>query len=266
MNIENLTTLSPTDSGFVLDARRPILARALEIKGAHRVVPHRHPRAQLVYAIRGVLRVLSDAGTWMVPPSQAVWVPPDITHEIVAADSISIRTLFVDPSATAQLAQACCVLSVPPLLRELILKAVEIGEDYAPGDSGHRVMQVILDLLQDLQPAPMHLPMGRDSRLQRIMNALYDDPADERGLDAWARVSGASARTLARLFSRETGMSFDEWRRQLRLLEAIDRLGRGQPVTRVAMELGYRSPSAFVAMFRRSLGTSPGSYIRQAAP
>jgi AraC-like DNA-binding protein len=263
MNIEKMTAVSPAASGFLLDARRPIIGRALEIEGAHRVVPHRHPRAQLVYAIRGVFRVVSSAGAWVVSPSQAVWVPPDLMHEVIAADSISIRTLFVDPSVTAQLPQHCCVLFVSALLRELILKAVEIGEDYSPEGSGYRVMGVIQDLLKEIEPTPMHLPMGRDSRLIKVMNALYADPTDSRGLDEWAQICGASARTLARLFSRETGMTFANWRRQLRLLEAIDRLGRGQSVTRVALDLGYQSPSAFIAMFRRSLGQSPSAYLRR---
>jgi len=262
MNIANLTTLAPSAAGYHIDPRQPILAHALEIQGAHRVARHQHPRAQLVYAIRGVVRVLSLNGTWIVPPSQAVWVPSDVPHEIIAADSVSIRTLLVDPSATAGLPQACCVLNVLPLLRELILKAVDIGADYSPASSGFRLMQVILDLLQGLQPAPLYLPMGRDKRLRQIMDRLYADPAEARGLEDWARICGASARTLARLFIRETGMNFGEWRKQLRLLEAIDRLGQGQSVTRVALELGYQSPSAFIAMFRCSLGAPPGTYFR----
>jgi len=262
MNIAKLTSLTPTGTGYRLDPQQPILARALEIQGAHRVASHQHPRAQLVYAIRGVMRVLSFDGTWIVPPSQAVWVPPDIPHEVIATDSISIRTLFIDPSASTELPQSCCVLNVPPLLRELILKAVEIGDDYSPSGSGFRIMQVILDLLQELQPAPLHLPMGRDKRLRHVMDGLYADPADERGLADWATISGASARTLARLFVKETGMNFGDWRKQLRLLEAIDRLGQGHSVTRVALELGYQSPSAFIAMFRRTLGTPPGAYFR----
>ncbi len=262
MNIAKLTTLAPTSTGYRLDPHLPILARALEIQGAHRVASHQHPRAQLVYAIRGVMRVLSIDGTWIVPPSQAVWVPPDIPHEVIATDSISIRTLFVDPSTTAALPQSCCVLNVPPLLQQLILKAVEIGDDYSSGDSGFRIMQVILDLLAELQPAPLHLPMGRDKRLRHVMDKLHADPANEYNLKDWAKICGASTRTLARLFIKETGMNFGDWRKQLRLLEAIDRLGQGQSVTRIALELGYQSPSAFIAMFRRSLGMPPGTYFR----
>jgi len=262
MNIENLTTLSPTQGGYILDPSQPILARAVEIKGPHRVVGHQHPRAQLMYAIRGVLRVVSEEGTWIVPTSQAVWIPSNVVHEIIATDSVSIRTLFVDPSVTQGLPSNCCVLNVPPLLRELILKAVEVGDGYSLNSVGFHVAQVILDLLHELQPAPLYLPLGRDPRLKKIIDALFANPGDERGLDEWAQMSGASARTLARLFLKETGMRFHDWRKQLRLLEAIDRLGQGQSVTQVALDLGYQSSSAFVAMFRRSLGKPPGGYFR----
>jgi AraC-like DNA-binding protein len=261
MTIAKLTNLNPTSTGYQVDPQRPILARALEIQGAHRVVSHSHPRAQLVYAIQGVVRVRTMDGTWIVAPQQAVWVPPNVEHEVIANDSISIRTLFIDPSATTGLPESCCVLNIPPLLRELILRAMEVGDNYIPDSSGYRIMQVILDLLQELQPAPLYLPMGRDKRLLQIMDSLSADPADERSLDDWADISGASARTLARLFIRETGMNFGDWRKQLRLLEAIDRLGQGHSVTRVAIELGYKSSSAFIAMFRKSLGVSPGAYI-----
>lgn len=262
MNLENLTALLPTESGYLLDPGQPVLARALEISGAHRVTKHQHPRAQLMYAIRGVLRVLSLDGTWIVPPSQAVWLPSNVEHEIIITDSASIRTLFIDPSATTSLPQGCCVFNVQPLLRELILKAVEIGDDYPSDGSEYRMMQVIIDLLHELKPAPLHLPMGQDRRLRGIMDELFANPADTRGLDEWAAMSGASARTLARLFIKETGMNFSDWRKQLRLLEAIERLGQGQTVTQVALDLGYQSASAFITMFRRTLGTPPGTYFR----
>lgn len=259
-----MTDVPPTSAGSNIDSQRPILARALETRGPSRVASHQHPRGQLVYTISGVVRVRTTEGSWIVAPSQAVWVPPEVDHEVIAANSISIRTLFIDASATAGLPKNCCVLNVPPLMRELILKAVDVGDGYSSTDSGFRLMQVILDLLQELQPAAMYLPMGQDKRLQQVIEKLYDNPADDRSLDQWARICGASARTLARLFVKETGMNFGDWRKQLRLLEAIDRLGQEQSVTRVALDLGYKSPSAFIAMFRRSLGSPPGAYFRSA--
>ena len=115
--------------------------------------------------------------------------------------------------------------------------------------------------IRALPALPLHLPWPADARLRRVCEALKADPAENRTLEDWARASGASARTLARLFRKETGMSFGGWRQQARLLEALGRLASGSPVTTVALDLGYQSPSAFTSMFRRALGTSPTRYF-----
>ena len=126
-----------------------------------------------------------------------------------------------------------------------------------------RLVDVILDELDGLEPAPLYLPLSDDKRMIRIMESLLENPADERSFEELAVNSGASTRTLSRLFSKSTGMSFGEWRKQLRLLVALDRLGQGHPITRVALDLGYKSTSAFTAMFKRTLGTPPGSYMKE---
>lgn len=136
------------------------------------------------------------------------------------------------------------------------------GNDYAPGGRERRLVEVMLDELDEMRPAPLHLPSSSDKRLQTLMTTLINNPADDRSFEELAANSRASSRTLARLFTKSTGMSFAEWRKQLRLLVAVDRLGQGQQVTQVAWELGYKSTSAFVAMFRRALGTSPGAYFK----
>jgi AraC-like DNA-binding protein len=174
-----------------------------------------------------------------------------------------MRTLYVDPGVARELPSECCVVAVPPLLRQLILRAVEIGLDYRPDSAEARIMAVILDELRALKPEPLHLPHPRDARLLKIAEALIADPADGRALSDWAKAAGASERTLARLFVKETGMTFGAWRERLRLTAAVARLAEGQPVTAVAFDLGYQSPSAFIAMFRRSLGDTPGRYVRR---
>lgn len=200
----------------------------------------------------------------MVPPSQGVWIPSYAEHSAHATQSVALLSLFVDASATAGLPKDCQVVHVSPLLRELIFKAVEMGNEYGAAGPAARLMQVILDELHALKSAALSLPLASDKRVRQVCEALLANPADERGLEAWAPRVGASTRTLARLFVSETGSTFAEWRRQMRLLEAIDRLGKGQAVTRVALDLGYESPSAFIAMFRRTLGASPGKYFQNA--
>jgi len=172
-----------------------------------------------------------------------------------------MRSLYIAPKAVACLPGTCRVVQVTALLRELIARLVTPGR--STSEQLGRLMAVLVDEVKMLESPPLHLPAPRDARVRVITDALVDDPSDARGLDAWARVAGASERTLARLFVRETAMGFREWRQQLRLLTAIERLAAGQDVTSVSLDLGYRSPSAFIAMFKRVLGETPGRYVRR---
>ena len=206
--------------------------------------------------------VRTAMGAWLVPPGLAVWMPAATVHQVRAATAIRMRTLFVRAEAAPWAPADCRVVLVPPLLRALILHAVSLPRDYAEDSPAGRLMQVILDQLHDLAPTPLHLPMPQDRRLRQIAEALLADPGDSREMEHWARDAGASARTLARHFVTETGLSFGQWRQRRRLLAALERLAAGEPVTSVALDLGYDSPSAFTAMFRRQLGQPPTRYLR----
>lgn len=254
----------PDHPGNLDDPARPIAPLAIDYSGASLRPWHHHRRGQLLYADEGVMQVGTAAGTWVVAPEQAVWMPPGVEHQVGHRAGVAMRTLYIDPGVAMELPRDCCVVAVPPLLRQLILRAMEVGLDYAPDSAGARIMAVILDELRALKPEPLHLPHPRDARLKKIAEALLADPADGRSLADWARASGASERTLARLFVKECGMTFGAWRERLRLTQAVARLGEGEAVTAVAYDLGYQSPSAFIAMFKRSLGDTPGRYLRKA--
>jgi AraC-like DNA-binding protein len=243
------------------DVPRPIVARASEYPSGFCIPPHRHQRAQLVFASTGVMTVTTEKGFWVVPPQRAVWVPAAMEHHIRTTGQVSMRSLYILPDRVSGLPEDCCVVSVSPLLRELILYAVTLPRLYAPGSPAERIMMVILDQLRALPASPLHLPVPNDSRLQAIAQALIENPADSRTVEEWGRTVGASDRTLARLFQSETGMTFRHWRQQVRLLEALRRLATKEPVTNVALQLGYDSPSAFIAMFKRSFGMTPGRYF-----
>ena len=227
---------------------------------------HAHERAQLVYAVSGVMRVTTRDGTWVVPTHRAVWVPPGEPHEIRMSGAVAMRTLYVARDASAALPTRCGVIEVAPLLRELILAATDHPPD-RPDLTGRAALiaDLVLVELRSVPVVPLHAPLPRDPRLLQICRALIDDPARGEVLEAWAGTVGASARTLARLFRAETGMSFGAWRQQVRLIEALVRLAEGQSVTVVAQDLGYDSPSAFTAMFRRTLGQTPSRYFGPAA-
>ena len=243
---------------------RPIVAMAKDFPNGHLISFHQHDRSQLLYASSGVMTVTTQKGIWVVPPLRAVWVPALTAHQIRCSGKLSMRTLYVKPEAASKLPEECCVVSVPPLLRELILYAVKLSRLYEPNSHEEKIMNVILDLVQTLKIAPLDLRMPTDVRLKKISDTLTANPGDNRTLEDWGKSVGATSRTLARLFRFETGMSFRQWRQQIRIFEALRRLGRGDQVTTVASDLGYDSPSAFIAMFRKALGKTPGQYFKQA--
>jgi AraC-like DNA-binding protein len=222
---------------------------------------HSHERAQLVYASSGVMTITTPDGSWVVPPNRALWIPAGVDHHIVMSGPVTMRTLYIAADAAAGLPSACRVVAVSGLLRELILRAVELPLLYDEAGPAGRIAALLFDELRLLPTLPLHLPNPRDARLVRLCRSLRQSPADARTLDQWGEAVGASARTLARTFVKETGMSFAAWRAQVRLLAGLARLAGGEKVTSVALDLGYDSPSAFIAMFRRQLGVTPSRYF-----
>ena len=242
------------------DPRRPVVGFARSYPDGQLVARHSHEPAQLLYASSGLMRVETEVGFWVVPPQRAVWIPARMEHQVAMAGATEMRSLYLLRGLEG-LPADCQVIAVSPLLRELIAAFIAGPATYAPGDPQARLVAVILDQLRAPVLASLHLPVPAAPRLRRLVAALLADPADNRSLDDWARVAGASARTLARLFEAETGLGFRAWRQQLRLHEALARLAAGEAVTAVAYAVGYDSPSAFIAMFRKTLGTSPQRYM-----
>ena len=244
-----------------IDLRRPLVVHAKEFGDGETVPPHRHDCAQFLYATAGVMTVTTHGGIWVVPPMRAVWIPAETAHEFTASGILLMKTLYIQPDHVAFMPAACRVLSVTGLLRELILRAAEFSADYPERGPEARIVQVILDQFHLLDEMPLALPVPVDSRLRRIHDRLSLNPGDQRTMDDWGKIAGATGRTLARLCKRELGMTFRQWRQQIRLLEALRRLGRKEPVTVVALDLGYDSPSAFINMFKKALGKTPGNYF-----
>lgn len=240
---------------------QPVVAYGRDLEQGEILPFHRHQRAQLVYASHGVMTVTTQLASYVVPPQRAVWMPTGIEHRIDARSAVDMRTLYVDSLSAADLPNEVCVLQVTPLLRELIITAVAAGPSYEPNSPQARIMVVILDQIRTQPVASLDLPMPKDPRVLRVAQSLITNPGDSRDLGQWANEVGASKRTLGRLFTAQTGMSFREWRQQRRLLRALELLATGDNVTTIALELGYDNTSAFIAMFRRCLGTTPTRYL-----
>jgi AraC-like DNA-binding protein len=233
---------------------------ALNLPEGGRVPSHRHDWDQLVFAVSGVMTVETGQRRWVVPPQRAVWLPATLAHRIDAPGPLALRTLYFAPGAVTSLPRRGCVVGVPPLLRELIAELVRRPR---PDATRRKLVELIGDMLAELSQEPLTLPMPRDPSARRLAELLARHPDDRRPLERLAPEVGASTRTLQRRFQSETGMSFRHWRQQLRLHRGLVLLAEGVPVTAVALQVGYESPSAFVAMFRQLLGSTPGSYFRQ---
>ncbi|MFL9936494.1 helix-turn-helix transcriptional regulator [Paraburkholderia sp. RL18-103-BIB-C] len=227
----------------------------------HYIAPHRHLRAQLIHAMTGVMTVMSEHGSWVVPTGRAVWMPAGSDHAVRFFGDVSMRTVYVTPDARPSLPGGCEVIEVSPFMREAIVAATRIPLNYGFGGRDHRVMELILDELEAAPRLQLHVPMPRDPRLMRLCEHLIASPSRPVTLAGLAAGINVSERTLARLFHRELGMSFGQWLRRMRLLLSLPRLAAGVPVLQVALEHGYDSPSAYSAMFRRTLGIAPTAYL-----
>lgn len=239
---------------------RPVVLRGQNYELGISTEVHVHGRSQLVLAESGTMIVSAGSGIWAVPPHRAVWIPAGVEHSVQSNRPVEVRSIFVDPMRTTRLSE-CCMVSVTPLLRELILYAIKLPRLYAIGSPEERIMTVLLEQLEAAPLAPLYLPIPRDRRLRRIALALLENPADNRSAIEWGKEVGASSRTLSRLFPAETGMSFRRWQQNARILEALRRLSVGETVSNVAIDVGYESPSAFVLMFKRIMGTTPGQFL-----
>jgi len=255
----------PDDDRGIDRVPRPVASRARDLPQGQLIEAHHHRRAQLLFASNGTMVVSTDQGIWVVPTQRAVWIPAFVDHAVLARSPLSLRSLYFSPAIVPDMPKDCAVVTVSELLRQLILAAVALPTDYDEDGADGRLIGVLLDQIQTLPETPLHLPMPGDGRLRIIAETLTQNPADPRSLEQWAETAGASSRTLTRLFAAETGMTFRQWRQQVRLLEALARLADGDPVTTVALDLGYDSQSAFISMFRKSLGTTPGRYFAEPA-
>lgn len=244
------------------DLPRPLVAMENSCPAGSSTGWHSHPRGQLLYAIRGVMIVHSDAGSWVVPPSRALWMTAGLRHNVIMSGDVEMRTAYIDAGAAPGMPARTCVINVSPLLRELLVEAVRIPLDREPSARDQRLVGLLIDELSVSSAIALHLPMPSDLRLRTVCQSLIDHPASASTAREWAASAGMGERTLHRLFSQETGMSFARWREQARLLSALERIARGRKGIEVAFDCGYASQSAFSAMFRRHFGVSPSSFYR----
>jgi AraC-like DNA-binding protein/quercetin dioxygenase-like cupin family protein len=240
---------------------RAIVVRQTDYPNGFRIEPHWHARAQFLYATAGTMTVRTPRRGWIVPPSRALWIPAGTVHEIQIDSAVAMRSLYIERMAAAGMWGDCVVLEVTPLARELILRAGVLPLEYDEDGEDGLLMRLLLAEIRRLGVCALDLPLPESPELAQLCERVLADLSKRSHCGRDAEDMHMSSRTLYRRFLRETGITFARWKQQARLLEAIRRLADGASVTETALDLGYESTSAFSAMFRRSLGATPRTFI-----
>jgi AraC-like DNA-binding protein len=237
-----------------------IATLAREYPRSSHIPEHAHGSNQLVYASRGIMEVASGQNLWKIPPHFGLWIPARIPHQIRMPEAVSMRTLYLRPAFT-DLPSVCTVLHVGALLRELIIEIVRVGRLRIRDRIECALHELLIAELKRASPVPTVVVLPRDNRARSIAETVIENPACPMSLKSLCVSAGVSVRTLERTFRREVGTDFEFWRRQVRLMKAIELLVGGRRVKEVAFSVGYQHPSAFVALFRATFGTTPKAWI-----
>jgi AraC-like DNA-binding protein len=251
-------------AGHLQTLKRPVVAMAATYQPESMSTRHAHRRGQFVLQTAGVTSMMTERGNLVVPPAHGIWIPPGLVHQSRAWGDVEIQTIYVEPEKIPNYPATCRLIRASQLLEALMGEVVRMPVDYDEEGRDGRLVELLLGEIGRMPEVLLHVPIPQDPRLAKICEAVIADTSSDRTLDDWADRSGISRRTLTRMFRRETGQSFSAWRQRVRLLEALARLGAGESVTNVALDVGYDSPSAFTAMFRRELGAAPRRYLRWA--
>lgn len=251
--VDAVTTLIPVRAGLA-DGPGGVGACRWDVAEATRWSEHVHDDHEFVAVTAGRFGLEIDGRSWILPRTVGVWIPAGISHRAEAAPGTSFHCMYFRPDSCPIDWTDVTAVTVTPLLAELLAHV----HDGVADDEQAVTLQFLYHQLRPVAADGVELPMPRDERARRLATALLADPADDRSLEAWGFHVGASARTLTRVFTAETGLGFADWRAQARLRAALVQLTGGASVRTAARSAGYRSTSAFVATFRRTFGVTPG--------
>ena len=242
------------------DAPRPVVAIGNDHLVASELPRHRHRRAQLYYVLKGVATIDTAEGAWIAPPERALWIPAGVMHSVRMAGAVSSRSVWIEPEVCRERGSRCQVLKVSPLLRSLLVAAVDVPLEYDVAGRDGLIMALLLAEVMAASTVSLGVPFPRSPALARKCLDFLAAPSARDTIDVWRSELGMGRRAFTRAFRRETGLSFAVWRQRACLMAALPRLAAGEPVTAIALDIGYDSPAAFSTMFRRLLGVSPSRY------
>lgn len=248
--------LSPSDPFNVDQLAQPVIGIASRLV-QHDSGWHRHGRGQLLFATAGSIRINLPNATSILPPIRVAWIPAGTPHQVMIRSEVDYRSIYLDETQVAPPLDDLTILAMTPLLREVFerISFQPFDTDWSQG-AARNLLAVCLDELATARQEPMRLTVPSDPRL-----APLDIEALPPTLDTLSQQVGATTRTISRIFRRETGMSYQVWRQNWRLLRAVDLLASGLSISLVASELGFASDSAFIAFFRQMTGETPRRYL-----
>lgn len=238
----------------------PITVKVVQLAGGVCFPVEQHAWGQFVYPRAGVIELTVKSNRYAAPPDFGVWLPPGTEHVARADSETSYFVLDIDADLCTRLPRRASVLSVGAIAKAIFLdlQKRQVRKPQSPEDV--RLMEVLIDQLSASAPVDSFLPMSSDAALRKVLEALCKNPGDSRTLVEWARYVHSTERTLARRCTRDLGMTFLEWRQRLRLSRAFAMLADGLAVQLVAQKLGYGTTSAFIAMFQKTIGTTPNAF------
>jgi len=255
-------SVQPRQHRIVVEtAITPAVAFAHRFDKDEYVSEHQHSRSQLLHPITGVVIVTTQLGRWMVPPDHALWIPAGIRHSVDIIGQVEMHSAYVKPDAIEGLPSHLHVTGMTRLMRSLLAETISIGPD-AVDARAHLIQVALLHEIPLLPERPLGLPLPLHSRIAHLCRSFVASPSARLEIDDWADQAGMSRRTFTRTFRQQTGLSLSAWRQQACVMAALPRLTAGDPVTTVALDLGYDSMPAFTTMFSRVMGAPPKTYLR----
>ncbi|MBD2797941.1 helix-turn-helix transcriptional regulator [Xenorhabdus sp. 18] len=245
---------------------RPVIGIAAEM-GQHDSGFHRHNMGQLLFTRRGCIKITLANQISILPPTRVAWIPAKTRHRAEMRGSVGYRSIYLDTdylnaSETALLSNQSEVLEATPLLQALLERIAisSFDADWFQG-KGANLLAVFFDEIREARREPTLLPLPSDRRLTPLSLEQLPPP-----LHILATYIGASEKTITRIFHRETGMNYQQWRQQWRLVKAIELLAQNKTLSYIAQELGFANDSAFVTFFRKVMGRPPREYIKNYTP
>ncbi len=262
MNVDYTTTIK-LDYGFETNNLRPVTTYSEAIQNSKCANSHAHPRAQLISCDTGIMEVVTKNHIWIVNALQSTWIASNEEHQVYFPNNVKVVTAFIDESKLGNLPKDSFAFETSPFLKSLLYKINSFSNPSIFTEQQHRIIDVFLDELSNLKPSTTFLPTSQDQRIKPVLDALMNDLSNKHHIDYYANQSFVSPRTLSRLFNKELGMSFGDWKIRLKLMEAVKQLGEKKSVKEIAFDLGYENVSSFIATFKKHFGKTPTNYLEK---